>query len=229
MPTSISIDPFSAVDSVFDLSGNQNRADRAYQSSEKWNQIGHRFDREKFEFSKQQYRDQKLAQENRLQNLVKDAEAAGISVSTALGAAPASPVTVGIPGSTTKRVASNQYSNPLAGSSSLQIAEATVRTNNAVARKTEAEADKAELDNLVQLGIIPPDPGSIPQLLEPVNAIQDYYDRKGGKFEWLDPEFAESLDSVGGLFYMGVREAVRNVKEFWQQGQEFRHRQMYGE
>jgi type II secretory pathway pseudopilin PulG len=69
------------------------------------NQASMRLDNEKFRYAKQRDRIQDEQYRTRLQTLLKDANAAGIPISTALGAAGSPPTSVSIPGHSTQRVA----------------------------------------------------------------------------------------------------------------------------
>lgn len=226
----LSLNPLSILDPIFDLSGDQEARDTSMARSEEQRRLDNAWRRNQ-EYRRQAERTQdQIRDDAKLQRLVSDAQKAGIGVNAALGGGVQSPMSISVPAGQGGRVHGTYHrQSPMELSISTRILLAT-------AKKTEAEAESAQVDTekkkkeLVQLGVIPRDPNMPPpERLPPVNAIQDYYDPQSGHFEWLDPEFAESLDSVGGLFYMGVREGMRNVKDFWQRSQQYRHQKMYGE
>lgn len=140
----ISIDPLGAADMLFDISGNQARADRAYHQQNVYNQISTQLDRKKYDFARLQYIEGKRRDDNKLQRLVADANKAGISISTALGAAPSTPVSVSIPGHGT-RVAGTAKAKQMP-SSNLQITPQDVvsmEQQSNITNRTKAEADYA--------------------------------------------------------------------------------------
>lgn len=99
----LSFNPIGAIDALTDFSGNQSRADRAYADQAAYNQRSEQLDNKKYQFSREQYLQGMRRDDNKLQRLVADANKAGVSISTALGAAPSSPVQVSIPGHGTRR------------------------------------------------------------------------------------------------------------------------------
>lgn len=230
MDLDIGVNPFAAVDAVFDISGNQSRADQQIAHSEQQRYLDNRYRTEQDILNRQRYEEQKQRQDTYLTRLAKDAKVAGISLNAALGGPGYSPVNVSLPAGQGGRV-SGTYQR---GSSASILNAMQLRTSLAVAKKTEAEADSAKIDNLVKIGVIKPyDPPTMEEI-PPVPKMQSgrsyYYDHGTGKtIEWLDERLAESLDSVGSWFYMGLQEAEKNLREFWQQSKQFRHQKMYGE
>lgn len=104
MSFGISIDPLSWI------SGNEDRRLAEQQAAEQrnLNALDRQFEKEKFFWSQHSQRKQWQREDNRFQRLVADANKAGISVTTALGAGGSTPVSVGIPGHTGKRIAGNR-------------------------------------------------------------------------------------------------------------------------
>lgn len=138
-----SLDPVGTADMMFDFSGNQARADRQIAQQNVYNQISTQLDQKKYDFSRLQYLEGKRRDDNKLQRFVTDANKAGISISTALGANPSSPVQVSIPGHGT-RVAGTAKTKQIPRSN-MQVtpqAAATEQTAN-ITNRTRAEADLA--------------------------------------------------------------------------------------
>lgn len=102
---SIEFDPIQTLDTFFDISGNQRRADQQIAQQNQYNARANFLDEQKFHHSRLQYAESKARyrrqmerDDNKLQRLVKDANAAGISISTALGAPGSTPISAQIPG-----------------------------------------------------------------------------------------------------------------------------------
>lgn len=93
----LGIDPIGLADSIFDFSGNQDRADRQMASDENWRRIYFQDQRDARWTQESFYRDAVKRDAKKIRTLVKDAQAAGISPLAALGSAGASPANISIP------------------------------------------------------------------------------------------------------------------------------------
>ena len=123
MSVGISLDPGQWIQS-----GKQNElAQNQYKQQEFWNEVSSARDRERLDFAKEQYRDARMDKwsRNHMKKLVKDANEAGLSISTALGGASGStPTTVSIPGQTTNRVLGNANTGGSKGALALSLQNA---------------------------------------------------------------------------------------------------------
>lgn len=143
---SLSLNPFQMIQ-------DQYNADRAYDTArsqnarqEVWNQLSHELDTKKYLFSKQQFYEGNLRQDNQIQRMVNDANKAGVSLSTALGAAPSAPVSVSIPGHGTRRVGTASARAPSmqgAPEFTIDMQQQQSEQNNNITNRTKAEADLA--------------------------------------------------------------------------------------
>ena len=137
----LSLNPIQVLDSITDFSGNQARADQQLQQQNTWNKYSHKLDQQKYWFSKQQYHEGKIRDDNKIQRLVKDANNAGVSISTALGANPSAPVQVSIPGHGT-RVAGTARAQPIPQAQA-QISPAQQHATVSQLNRDRADADFA--------------------------------------------------------------------------------------
>lgn len=159
-----------------------------------------------------------------IQNLVKDAQAAGVSPLAALGAGGQSPANINVPVGQGGRAAGRFQSS--GQGITVQMQGLIHRQQKAETKKAEAEAVSSELDNLVKIGVIKPEPQPIPTPLPIANTTQDYYDPNLGRLQYISPEFAESLDSLGGYLYHLMSTGYKNVREFWDDSKYFRNEMM---
>lgn len=109
MAVDISFNPVSMITSAYNSDRQDTLNRQSMHQSQEWNRMQHQLDLRKQRFAEQQYRDAKY--DNQYEKLVNDANKAGISITTALGSAGATPPSVGIPGQTTKRVSGNKHNN----------------------------------------------------------------------------------------------------------------------
>jgi len=123
-----SLDIGQAAESLFDISGSQARQQAAIDQQERWNRADRRFDREKFGWAQYQQRKSWTREDSRFQRMLADANKAGISLSTALGAGGATPTTVGIPGHSGTRVMGNQRGPSMRGAMAAEFAFANAMT-----------------------------------------------------------------------------------------------------
>lgn len=102
---------------------------------------------DKYRYSQGVYLDQKKREDNRIQRLVNDANKAGVSINTALGAAGSSPITAQIPGHTSKRVGGNANTISPSVVASLQKTSETQKSiENSTALEQQFRADIAYWD-----------------------------------------------------------------------------------
>lgn len=158
----ISLDIGGLADSVFDFSGNQARADKQIAAQETWNRATFGLDQEKFWDSQDRYRKEYDYRQNQFQNLVRDANKAGISISTALGASGSSPISTSIPGHSGKTVAGNSYAKNYSGKAMMDMdvigqSQKTLMYNQALEQQFQADlaywnSKQAELDYNLSTG-----------------------------------------------------------------------------
>ena len=118
----ININPVAAADMLFDISGNQARADRAAAETARLNNMSIRAEQKRQFFAEQQWRDQKEMHRTRFQTLKADAEKAGMTVHQALGGAGSVPTGVSIPGQGS-RIAPDARTKELGNIMQLSIAK----------------------------------------------------------------------------------------------------------
>lgn len=211
-----------------DGSDDRAAADRAFQ--EKWKTKEFDFATEGRRISQSQLAAERSRQNymwaNNLKNTIRQAREAGISATAALGAGGAQPMGIQIPGGTnfSGRVG-GIYQREIGKSVRLQADLSSMLQREQI-ENVKADTEGKKIDSLVKIGTIEPFRQEPPTPLPPVPTHQRYYDRQGGYVDWLDPQFAESLDSVGGWFYQGVRAAKRNIIDFWDDSQYFRNEMM---
>lgn len=93
----LSIDPVSVIDSMFDISGNQARANAQYQASETQRYYDNQWRMQQENRRRYEWRKEHDRADTYLQRLVEDAQKAGISPTVALGGSGYSPAMINVP------------------------------------------------------------------------------------------------------------------------------------
>lgn len=140
----INLNPVSAVDSILDFSGNKRRAE---EQRARDNARADRYERREVLdrlWNQQQYFESLRRDDSKLQRLVKDANAAGISPMAALGGPGAAPTNISIPGQG-GRAGGTYISKPYFDQNINKITEMSAMLNLAHTakqiKKVDAEAD----------------------------------------------------------------------------------------
>lgn len=101
----VSLDPLGAADAIFDISGNQERADQQFAVSEQQRKLDNAYRTQATARSERYYWENVRRDKTKLQTLVADAKKAGISPLAALGSPGATPISLNMPSGQGGRVA----------------------------------------------------------------------------------------------------------------------------
>lgn len=103
--STLMVDPLGTADAIFDLSGNQERADQAYQTGEAQRKLDNAYRTQATARAEKHYYEAVRRDKNKLQTLVADAKKAGISPALAMGSPGATPISFNMPSGQGGRVA----------------------------------------------------------------------------------------------------------------------------
>ena len=148
MDFGVSMNPLASIQAQFNADRNYDLQRQQMNQQTQYNQRSEQLDNKKYHFAREQYLEGMRRDDNKLQRFVQDANKAGVSISTALGAAPSTPVQVSIPGHGTRRAGTAaQKQNVDMGSVNMQIGtkrnETALQTDIHNLHRTRADADYA--------------------------------------------------------------------------------------